>query len=180
MASTPCSSPPFRVGGQRDTVNNPTTWFGPLSHISRMQGPQGTAVAASGASDTCWPLPSLPDWQMAAPLDENDKWLSAIRKDFLLTSDPWPWLLTPLRGRYPLSPSLLSLFLQACGVVSRPSTGAGCRSGLSDLESSFCSSEGGIYRGERWRARERMRRWRVCCSATVREKRETGFVLFHH
>lgn len=39
------------------------------------------------------------------------------------------------------SPSL-SLSLQAGVMVSRPSTGAACRSGLSDVESSFCSPEG--------------------------------------
>lgn len=110
------SSESFRVGGQRDTVNNPTTWFGPLSHISRKWGPRGTAAAVSGASDTCWPLPSLPDWQMAAPLDENDKWLSVSRKDFLLTSDPRPWLLTPLSG--PLTPPSPSLSPGLCDGLS--------------------------------------------------------------
>nr|XP_033499255.1 serine/threonine-protein kinase D1 [Epinephelus lanceolatus] len=58
---------------------------------------------------------SHPWLQMAAPLDENDKWLSVSRKDFLLTSDPRPGLLTPLRGRHPPSP-------QACVTVSGPST----------------------------------------------------------
>lgn len=86
------------LGEPGHTVNNPTTCFGPQSHLSSNGGPEGTGTAASGATDTCWPLPSLPDWQMATPLDENDKWLSIARKDFLLTCDPWPWLLTPLRG----------------------------------------------------------------------------------
>lgn len=58
---SPCSSRGFRVGGQADTVNNPTTCFGPQSHLSAAPGPRGTAAAAAGASDTCWPLPSLPD-----------------------------------------------------------------------------------------------------------------------
>lgn len=47
--------------GSGDNVNNPTTWFGPLSHISGRTEPQGTVAQAVGASDTCWPLPSLPD-----------------------------------------------------------------------------------------------------------------------
>lgn len=41
-----------------------------------------------------------------------------------------------------LDPSPLSLSLRACVMVSRPSTGAACRSGLSDVESSFCSPQG--------------------------------------
>lgn len=152
MTDTLTSSLTSSVGGQRDTVNNPMTWFGPLSYISRSLAPRGKAVATSAASDTCWPLPSLPDWQMAAPLDENDKWLSISRKDFLLTCDPWPWLLTPLRGRpasnnTPFPPSLPPFLSPGLCVSLSPLHR--CRTGLSDVESRFCSSEGGIYRREK-------------------------------
>lgn len=116
-----CSSVSFGVEPQRHNVNNPTTSFGPWVVFLEGFGPWGTAVAASGASDTCWPLPSLPDWQMAAPLDENDNWLSVHRRDFLLTPDSQPWLLTPLRGWHPLPSPPLSLLLFS----SKPSTGAG-------------------------------------------------------
>lgn len=134
-----CSSVSFGVEPQRHNVNNPTTSFGPWVVFLEGFGPWGTAVAASGASDTCWPLPSLPDWQMAAPLDENDNWLSVHRRDFLLTPDSQPWLLTPLRGWHPL-PSSLSPSLQLEALHR-------CRSRIRDEERSFFLSKGEKRRG---------------------------------
>lgn len=170
MTNTVDSSLTFGVGGQRDTVNNPTTRFRPRSHISRSLGPWGTATIASVASDTCWPLPSLPDWQMAAPLDENDKWLSVSRKDFLLTCDPHPdsWPLSGVDQPATTPPPSLPLSPQACVSASRPPQ--------VQVRTKWCGEQLLFLWGrkERTKTDERGRRAGACCSAVVREKREGG------
>lgn len=130
------------------------TWFVPFSHISPSFGPWGDSASSIGGH---WYLlaPSfLPDWQMATPLDENDKCFFVSQKNFLLTFDLSLTPDSPQRENkqppphtnFPVAPRSPSLSAGLCECLSALHR---CRSRRDHVESSFCSSGGEICGGQR-------------------------------